>query len=210
MANEFDLNALFRYGFGTARGIAINADPELRKPYDKNQIKEFVIKEETPFDDQPSIDTSEDEFGTMRDILGSNLPDGRKVFMPCKIGDLLLPNEPTISIEGGKIIKKTSLTGYKGKGQVKELIRLADAKLTIRGIAINYTSNKVYPEKIVKDLYELVQLNEALEIKCALTSLLSIYKVVIEKYHFPEMIGVQHAQAYEFQCTSDEEFILEI
>jgi hypothetical protein len=45
---------------------------------------------------------------------------------------------------------------------------------------------------------------------CALTNLLGIYRLVITSFELPEMIGIQHAQAYQFTCISDEDFLLEL
>ena len=105
---------------------------------------------------------------------------------------------------------ETGLVGQTRKGTVKELISVDDYEITIRGVALNYASKKIYPEDAVKKLHDLFLRNEALEVECAITALLGIQRLVIKEFSLPDMPGVQHAQAYEFQCVSDEDFDLEI
>jgi hypothetical protein len=146
----------------------------------------------------------------MRNTLNAVLPTGQSIFMPIRLGGVLLPNEPTIRITGQKTIVETALAGSTRRGTVKELISVDDYQVLIRGIAINYSSKLIYPEDQVKALHDLYLKNESLLIECALTNLLGIYRLVIKSVDFPEMVGVQHAQAYEFTCISDEDFDLEI
>jgi hypothetical protein len=157
-----------------------------------------------------SSDDEGTEFVELRSSVKASTPYGQQIFMPMRLGGVLLPNEPTLNIQMVKRIVKTSLTGSTRKGTVKELIGRDDDIIVIRGICLNYKSTKVYPEDEVKAIRELVERNESLAIECALTQLLGIERVVIERASFPEMVGVQHAQAFELQCVSDEEFDLEI
>jgi len=202
MANlKFDITSLYQQAFGTNRG----------KPFDVSKVYKDEFREGSEFDGLETlaqIDQEGTEFVNIRETLKARTPLGHLIFMPMEIGGVLLPNEPTIMIAGKKKIEKTGLVGSKRRGSVKELIRIDDYSITIRGIALNYNSKKVYPEDIVKQLNDLHLRREALSIKCALTSLLGIYRLVIDDVRFTEMIGVQHAQAYEFLCTSDEDFIL--
>ncbi len=146
----------------------------------------------------------------MRESLNVRDHLGRQIFMPVKLGGFLLPNEPTITINSKKNIIETALAGSTRRGTVKELISIGDWEITIRGIALNTNSTKVYPEDMVHRLNYTYGRNEAIEIESALTNLLGIYRVVIKSVNFPEMTGIQHAQAYEFQCVSDEDFDLVI
>jgi len=190
---------LFRRAFNTSRG----------QQYDAGQLNEeeaAAIEYEGP----SSAQLEGTEFLTVRNELNAKLPDGRPLFMPVQLGGVLLPNEPTINLSKRKRIAETSLIGSRRKGTVKELISSEDWQITIRGIAVNAASTLYYPEDQVAQLKELDAREEALDIKCALTSLLGIYRVVIYQISFPEMIGIQHAQAYELKCVSDEDFILEI
>ncbi|MDV7397193.1 DUF6046 domain-containing protein, partial [Arthrospira platensis SPKY1] len=92
----------------------------------------------------------------------------------------------------------------------KELIRSDDWEITIRGIAVNNRSTLYYPEDQVQQLALLDSVEGSLDIESALTNLLGIYRVVIYRITLPEMVGIQHAQAYELFLVQDEDFILEI
>ncbi|MEY4902840.1 MAG: hypothetical protein RLZZ292_655 [Bacteroidota bacterium] len=135
---------------------------------------------------------------------------GRPYFMPMRIGDVRLPNEPTILITAKKIIVETQLVGSDRRGSVKELIAFGDYDITIRGIAINEKSHTLYPEDWLFKLNELYNRNEALTIVCGLTAVLGIERIVIKQVTYPEMVGIPNAQGYEFICVSDEDFTLEI
>lgn len=198
---EFDLTSLFERAFGFNRGV----------PYDPSKIQDPKPTQSPAFDaPEASGDDEGAEFVQMRNTLKSTLPTGRTVFMPIRIGDLVLPNEPSISISSRKNIVETPLAGSTRRGVVKELIAIEDWQITIRGIALNFDSVLVYPEDQVKALRDLYEQNAALTIDCALTSLMGIYRIVMKEFSLPEMIGIQHAQAYQFTCVSDEDFILEL
>ena len=196
---DFSINSLFERAFGIGRG----------KPYDAGQLREDESVE-IEYEDVEVASEEGTEFVSVRNALNARTPQGEAIFLPVKIGGLLLPNEPTISFSKEKRIEKTVLPGSRRRGTVKELISSEDWQITIRGIAINYESKIFYPEDQVKKLIDLDAEERALDIQCALTSLLGIYRVVIKKISLPEMIGIQHAQAYELQCVSDEDFVLEL
>jgi len=199
---NFSITGIFQNTFGIGRG----------KPFDSSKADTPGIREEQPFEDLPaSSDDEGTEFVNMRNSLSANNPiTGAPFFMPIRLGGVLLPNEPSIIIIAKKNILETALVGSTRRGTVKELIAVEDYEITIRGIAINYESKLVYPEDQVKALHDLFLRNEALEIQSALTNLFGIYRLVIKQATFPEMTGIQHAQAYEFGCVSDEDFILEL
>lgn len=196
-----DIETLFKSAFGLGRG----------KPFDHRQIKEPVVGAQPPYEAVPAArDAEGTEFVQMRNSLPAALPSGRTLFMPMRLGGVMLPNEPSISISSRKNIVETALAGSTRRGTVKELISIEDWQVTIRGVAINFESRLVYPEDQVKALRDLYERNESLTVACALTNLLGIYRLVIRDFELPEMIGVQHAQAYQFNCTSDEDFLLEL
>lgn len=197
----FDIGTLFNQAFGFGRG----------RPYDPSKVNETGIRKEEDFDDLPtSSDGEGTEFVQVRNSMNATLPDGRPIFMPMRLGGLILPNEPSISISSRKNIVETALAGSTRRGTVKELISIEDWQVTIRGIALNFASKLVYPEDQVKSLRDLYEKNESLEVMCALTNLLGIYRLVITSFELPEMVGIQHAQAYQFTCVSDEDFLLEL
>lgn len=198
---EFSINNLLRDAFGIGRGL----------PFDSSKVQEPEIRTEAAFSNVPVGDDQEGaEFMQMRLSVNSSLPTGRPVFMPMRLGGIILPNEPSIIINSRKNIVETPLAGSTRRGTVKELVSVEDWSVTIRGVVINYNSVVVYPEDEVKALRDLYNRNEALEVESALTNLLGVYRLVIKEFLLPEMIGVQHAQAYQFICVSDEDFTLEI
>lgn len=200
MITNFDVASLYRQVFGVDRG----------KPFDKEQLIEARPATADGYEYDGTLGAESGEFVTVRDTIETNLPTGRSVFMPVRIGTVVLPNEPSIEITSRKNIVETALVGTQRRGTVKELINIEDWNIRIRGLAITYDNPFDYPEDQVKALNDLYNRNESLEIMCALTRLLGIYRLVIREFNLPEMIGVQHAQAYEFLCTSDEDFTLEI
>lgn len=197
----FDITGLYNLAFGgVQRG----------KPFDKKLLTPRRIAQEE-FQAVPATNDQEGtEFVNLRSSLAANLPNGQSVFMPMRLGGVMLPNEPTIQISSRKNIVETVLSGSTRRGTVKELISIEDWSVVIRGVALNYKSKLVYPEDQVKALRDLYERNEALTVECALTSLLGIYRLVIKDFTLPEMTGIQHAQAYQFTCVSDEDFILEL
>lgn len=193
----FDINALYKAAFPTSRGIEFNQafyDAQMNVPN---------------FDAPFSADTEGGELLRVRRQIGGTNSVGVPYFMPIRIGNFTLPNEPTIQFAVSKRIVETPLLGLQRVGTVKELIGIEDYQFTIRGICINENDAEIYPETQVKALNDLFKVNESLEILCGLTAILGVSKVVIRSFQMPDMIGVQHAQAYEVQCTSDFDFEIE-
>jgi hypothetical protein len=201
MANSFSIAALYEQAFGSSRGIAYNQD----RFYNTDTINQEGLPSFDKGDDDDSL-----EFVQMRYTLKDSTPQGVALFMPTSIGGLNLPNEPSLSFNVSKRLIETPLVGSRRNGSVIEQIAVENWQITIRGIAINYKSKRVYPEDAVKALKDLFYKNQSLKIECALTKLLGIDRIVLKDLSFPEMIGVQHAQAYEFKAISDEDFDLEI
>ena len=152
----------------------------------------------------------EGEFLRIRQLLNAKNALGTEYFMPVKLGDVLLPNEPSVTVASKKNIVETVLVGSTVQGSVKELVAIGDYEITIRGLAIKQDSKLYYPEREIKTLHDLYKRNESVVIVCGLTELLGISRVIITDFSLPEMIGVQHAQLYEIRCISDTDFELEI
>lgn len=198
---NFDINTLHKQVFGFGRG----------EPYDGAQAEKPTAADAGEYPDPPQVNDEEGtEFVEMRDTLKAVTPLGQPIFMPMRIGGLMLPNEPTVVIQMEKRIVRTPLTGSESVGDVLELIAVSNYMITIRGIALNYASTKVYPEDLVKEIHELALRKESLIVENALTALLGIERLAILKLTLPEMTGVQHAQAYQLDCISDNPFDLEI
>jgi len=132
---------------------------------------------------------------------------GVEYFMPVKLNNWQLPNEPVISISGKKTIVETPLAGNSRRGTVKELINTEDYEIKIKGVIIN-EKDDAYPLDEVAKLVKLFELNKSILIVNMLTDRLEITQVVIRSLDLPEMVGVQNAQSYVLSCVSDEDFIL--
>jgi len=125
---------------------------------------------------------------------------GTPLYMPCKLDDLWLPNEPLITISGQNTIIKTVLTGV--KGSVKELINTDDYSIKIQGIVVNESGDDL-PEDIIRQIRNICEKRESVTISNRLLTLFDIHQVAIEAFTFPGIEGYQNCQAYEITCTSD-------
>ena len=125
---------------------------------------------------------------------------GTPLFMPTKLGDLWLPNEPMITISGHNSIVKTYLTGI--KGSVKESINTGDYSVRIQAIIVNEESDDL-PDDIIRQIRTMCEKRESVEIDNRLLTLFDIHQVAIEDFNFPGIEGYQNCQAYELQCISD-------
>lgn len=125
---------------------------------------------------------------------------GTPLFMPCKLNDLWLPNEPLINLGGRNEIVRTKLTAI--KGTVKEYIAMDDYSIKIQGLIINEV-NDDYPEDQVRQLRAILESNEAVKISNRMLTLFDIHQVVIIDYDFMAVEGHQNCQAYQIICLSD-------
>lgn len=199
-ANEFNIPQLLFQTFGP-KGLPINA------PYGVPEQPSFAAGEVFP--DKPiSTNDQQSQFFALQKQIGTKDLLGRPIFMPVRIDNLVLPNEPTISIEGGVNMVRTQMVGSTiNKGTVKELIQTDDYKITLRGIIINSQSGEAFPEDEFNEIGKLCVKNKRVSIDNALCALLSFYDIVIESWSFPHT-PAQNAQAYEIVAWSDEFFDL--
>src|SRR5690349_19486008 len=92
---NLDINSILNRAFGINRG----------RPFDPGQAQQPAIRQEQKYDDLPtSTDDEGTEFVQVRNSLNASLPTGQPLFMPMKLGDVLLPNEPTVIINSRKNI----------------------------------------------------------------------------------------------------------
>ena len=110
------------------------------------------------------------------------------------------------TVSAKKNIVETPLVGR--KGAVRELISSEDFKVSIRTVA--RTEDGTYPADRIVEFRELYNVNEAVELKSALTDLLfdEYDKVVITEMTFPETPGVEDEQEVTIECTTDKPFEL--
>lgn len=136
--------------------------------------------------------------GAQYSDLGGSL--GTPFFMPTKLDDIWLPNEPLITISGQNTIVKTVLTGV--KGSVKELINTDDYQIKIEGLIINET-NDDYPEDLLRKIRTICEKRDSVKIENRLLTLFDIHLVAVENFSFPGIAGDQNIQAYSISCISD-------
>lgn len=121
---------------------------------------------------------------------------GKEYEIPCAL----------ISFTGRKNIIETPLVGR--QGSVKELISMEDYQISITGIV--FGENQVWPEEQLDAINELYNINEAIELKCALTDvfLSENDKVVIQELNLPQTGQTEHVQVVEIKCVTDRAFEL--
>jgi len=148
--------------------------------------------------DANALSSYEQDFNTdnfeMKSIFGTPL------FMPCKIDDFWLPNEPLITLTGGKEIVKTVVAGL--KGTIKEEISVKDYTITIRGIIVN-TENDDYPEVEVGKLKAICEKQDSHKVVNKLFRIFGIDEIAIENYNIFGIAGHQSQQAYQINALSD-------
>ena len=110
-----------------------------------------------------------------------------------------------VSITGRKNIIETPLVGR--KGSVKELINLDDYQVNITGCLLGHGA---WPEERLEEINELYNVNEAIELKCALTDIFfsETDRVVIQELNIPAMNQVEEVQVIEIKCVTDRAFEL--
>lgn len=111
-----------------------------------------------------------------------------------------------VSVVCKKNIVSTPLIGR--KGTVKELISEDDYQISIKGAVIG--DDYQFPEEKLDRIKELYSVNEAVELKCALTDVFLSEgdKVVITDISFPQSMQTEHTQVVEMQCITDRAFEL--
>lgn len=111
-----------------------------------------------------------------------------------------------ITIAGKKNIIETPLVGR--QGAVKELISIDDYQIDISGLVIGF--DKEWPEEKIEAINELYTINEAIELKCALTDIFfdKDDKVVIKELKLPSAKQTEHVQVVEIKCVTDRAFEL--
>lgn len=135
---------------------------------------------------------------------------GRWYFMPVVfehrgVGRVEIPHA-LISVTGQKNIVETPLVGR--KGSVKELINLEDYKISIAGFI--QSADGTWPEDDIVRMRDLYNVNESVELLCALTDLIldEDDRVVITKIDFPSTPGIEDGQIVRLECATDKPFEL--
>jgi hypothetical protein len=122
-----------------------------------------------------------------------------------------LPNEPLVSLSLNKTIVETATVGKYRKGTVKEYICTEDYAISIRGVCIDPEDPNSYPAKQVRDLKNLIEVNDALEIdNSRFFNLFGITKIVLKDLKFEEMLGEAGMQKYTITAVSDQDFFADL
>lgn len=132
---------------------------------------------------------------------------GTPFFMPCKLDDFQLPNEPIIEIRFNKSIVKTPIDGI--EGTFKEQFSFGDYSIRIRGIATLDNSDE-YPEAQIRAIRKLIETKTDVKVVNNLLGYFGVYSLVIEDGDFPAIEGAPGMQPYELNCLSDKFFDLDL
>jgi len=148
------------------------------------------------------------------DLYGKNLL-GVEVFMPVKLKDPIAKTElqlenTLLDISLKKTIIETLLVNR--QNCVKEIIAVEDWEINIKGIIVSADEQyyNSYPDREVKKLRDMVYVGNALEIINALTDLCFSQneKVIITNFRLLDARGLENAQPFEIEMSSDIAFEL--
>lgn len=135
---------------------------------------------------------------------------GAPFFQRTKINGFYLPNEPIISITGGKNIIKTQIDG--NNGTFKENMSLDDYRITIRGLCIqeDLDDSDAYPDDQVRLIRQLFEEKESVDCVNDILTLLGITTIAIENLQLDGLSGSPGVQPYVISALSDKNFDLEL
>lgn len=171
-----------------------------KKGRDDYQGEDFELEETSePLKTQSNKGTTlykKDALGNYYFMPVTFIHQGKEYEIPCAL----------ISFTGRKNIIETPLVGR--QGSVKELISMEDYQISITGVV--FGENQVWPEEQLDAINELYNINEAIELKCALTDvfLSENDKVVIQELNLPPTGQTEHVQVVEIKCVTDRAFEL--
>lgn len=171
-----------------------------KKGRDDYQGEDFELEETAePLKTQSNKGTTlykKDALGNYYFMPVTFIHQGKEYEIPCAL----------ISFTGRKNIIETPLVGR--QGSVKELISLEDYQISITGAV--FGENQVWPEEQLDAINELYNINEAIELKCALTDvfLSENDKIVIQELSLPPAGQTEHVQIVEIKCVTDRAFEL--
>jgi len=135
---------------------------------------------------------------------------GAPFFQRTKINGFYLPNEPILSISGGKNIVRTQIDG--NNGTFKENMSLDDYRITIRGLCIqeDLDDPDAYPDDQVRMIRQMFEEKESVDIVNDILTLLGITIIAIENIQLEGLVGSPGVQPYIINALSDKNFDLEL
>ncbi|GAA5096937.1 hypothetical protein GCM10023210_31340 [Chryseobacterium ginsengisoli] len=146
----------------------------------------------------------------------SGIQMGQKYFLTLKVMDkegneFSCPNEPLVSISLTKTIVETATVGKERKGTVKEYICTEDYQISIKGVCMNPDNLEEYPTEQVRELHEMFEINESLEVVSnPFFEMFGIRQIVLKEIQFDEMAGEQGLQKYTITAVSDQDFYADL
>lgn len=132
---------------------------------------------------------------------------GTDVVMSVRLGDIDLPDSTVIRVTGGNKVIETDMNG--SDGTFKELWSKNDYMVTLRGFIVSRNDDD-YPKDQVRQMRELADAQESLEVECEATNIFGIERLAIYDYDFPDWPGHPNVQPFELRCKSDRIFELEL
>ena len=139
---------------------------------------------------------------------------GVEYTFPTKLDGWQLPNEPTISIRGGKRVVETEInrldpaTNKIEKKNVLEEISLGNYQLRLQGVIISEEYDR-YPFEDMNQLRSIIEKPGAVSMDNELASIFNITKVAILDFDFFEVKGYAGQQAYSLLMLSDYDLSLD-
>ncbi len=182
---KFSLN-LYSIYFGISPRVAIDTKKE-------------VSKDGAKVDTQANVSLPEE---TVKGMFGT------PILLPTYIDEWLLPNEPAITIDGGKNIVFTEISGREGTFQEEWSLR--DYDVSIRGFLIENELTDNRPEALIRKLRSICEKPGSIKVRNDLFTYFNIQKAVITDYSFPHNQGMTGVQPYELKLKSSKDIVLEL
>ena len=126
--------------------------------------------------------------------------EGVKTTIP--YNGFMFPAATLVDFERSKHIVKTIVQGK--DGSVKELIAMDDYHINIHGFIASPPNQNVYPRDLVAAMRAICEIPAALNVTGGLFSEFGISHIVIERFTFPALEGVQNVQPFTIEAYSDE------
>ena len=177
--------------------------------FNVNRFQLGALATSLPF---PAAATASDQGSTVANFTPQlNADLGTPRFFAMQLDEILLPNEPLISVSGTKNIIVTEIAG--GNDPVVEMVGRQRWKVKIQGYAVKegnrgraVASSLVptdYPEEWLRRLVMPFNRNRALDVKCQLMTYYNVTKLLLEDIDFPAIAGASDYFAYQITASSD-------
>lgn len=124
-----------------------------------------------------------------------------------QVGKLwLLPCEPLITIGYKNVLVKRSVAKGRHRGTIKERWAQDDYSIAINGLFTKHDTYE-YPDRDLKQLKEICEARDTVDVVCPLFEMLGISRIVIESYDLPFTKGEEN-QNWSITAVSDDDWDL--